>query len=66
LEKVGKVLLPRNDMLDADGRCDSVVTARVQAAWKKFRDTLTHMKWKRIFTKTKRQNMHQLCEELYD
>jgi len=53
-------------MLDADGRCDSVVTARVQAAWKKFRDTLTHMKWKRIFTKTKRQNMHQLCEELYD
>jgi hypothetical protein len=26
------------DMLDADGGCDSAVTARVRCAWKKFRD----------------------------
>jgi len=28
------------DMLDADGGCDSAVTARVITAWKKFREYL--------------------------
>jgi len=27
-------------MLDADGGCDSTVTARVRSAWKKFREYL--------------------------
>jgi len=27
-------------MLDADGGCDSAVTARVRPAWKKFRECL--------------------------
>ena len=28
------------DTLDADGGCDSAVTARVRSAWKKFREYL--------------------------
>ena len=37
LEKVDK-LCYLGDMLDADGGCDSAVTARVRSAWKKFHD----------------------------
>jgi len=39
LEKVDKFCY-LGDMLDADGRCDSAVTARVRSAWKKFREYL--------------------------
>ena len=39
LEKVDK-LCYLGDMLDADGGCDSAVTARVRCAWKKFREYL--------------------------
>jgi len=35
LEKVDKFCY-LGDMLDADGGCDSAVTARVISAWKKF------------------------------
>jgi len=35
LEKVDKFCY-LGDMLDADGGCDSAVTARVKSAWKKF------------------------------
>ena len=47
LEKVDKFCY-LGDMLDADGGCDSAVTARVRYAWKKFREYLTHTNWKRI------------------
>ena len=39
LEKVDK-FCHLGDMLDADGGCDSAVTARVRSAWKKFREYL--------------------------
>jgi len=39
LEKVDK-LCYLGDMLDADGGCDSAVTARVRSAWKKFCECL--------------------------
>jgi len=39
LEKVDKFCY-LGDMLDADGGCDSAVTTRVRAAWKKFREYL--------------------------
>ena len=39
LEKVDKFCYLR-DMLDADGGCDSAVTARVRSAWKKFHEYL--------------------------
>jgi len=39
LEKVDKFCY-LGDMLDADGGCDSAVTARVGSAWKKFREYL--------------------------
>jgi len=39
LEKVDKFCY-LGDMLDADGGCDSAVTARVRSAWKKFREYL--------------------------
>jgi len=39
-------------MLDADGGCDSAVTARVRSAWKKFCEYLfIHSNWKRILVK---------------
>ena len=38
LEKVDKFCY-LGDMLDADGVCDSAVTATVRSAWKKFRET---------------------------
>ena len=37
LEKVDKFCY-LGDMLDADGGCDSAVTARVRSAWKQFRE----------------------------
>jgi len=39
LEKVDKFCYLRG-MLDADGGCDSAVTARVRSAWKMFREYL--------------------------
>jgi len=55
------------DMLDADGRCDSAVTAIVRSAWKKFHEyLLTHSNWKRILVKTEGQDTHYLCKELSD
>jgi len=39
-EKVDKFCYLYRDMLDADGACDSAVTARVRSAWKKFREYL--------------------------
>ena len=65
LEKVDKFCY-LGDMLDADGGCDSVVTARVRSAWKKFREYFTHTNWKRILVKTERQGIRYLCEELSD
>ena len=37
IEKVDKFCY-LGDMLNADGGCDSAVTARVRCAWKKFRE----------------------------
>ena len=65
LEKVDKFCY-LGDMLDADGGCDSAVTARVRSAWKKFCEYLTHSNWKRILVKTERQGICYLCEELSD
>ena len=39
LEKVDKFCYLGN-MLDADGGCDSTLTARVRSAWKKFREPI--------------------------
>ena len=39
LEKVDKFCY-LGDMLDADGGCDSAVTARVRSAWKQIREYL--------------------------
>ena len=63
LEKVDKFCY-LGDMLDADGGCDSAVTARVRSAWKKFHEYLpiTHTNWKRILVKTERQGICYLCE----
>jgi len=48
-------------MSDADGGCDSAVTARVRSAWKKFREYLPI-----LTVKTERQGICYLCEELSD
>jgi len=50
-------------MFDADGGCDSAVTARVRSAWNKF---CANSNWKRILVKTERQGICYLCEELSD
>jgi len=52
-------------MLDADGGCDSAVTARVRSAWKNFRE-FSYFNWKRILVKTEKQSMCYLFEELSD
>ena len=39
IEKVNKFCY-QGDMLNADGGCDSAITARVRCAWKKFREYL--------------------------
>ena len=49
-------------MLDADGGCDSAVTAIVRSAWKSFVNT----NWKRTLVKTERQGIRYLCGELSD
>ena len=62
LEKVDKFCY-LGDMLDADGGCDSAVTARVksQICLEK-----VHSDWKRILVKIERQGIRYLCEELSD
>jgi len=45
LEKVDKFCY-LGDMLEADGGCDSAVTARVRYAWKKFHEYLPILKVK--------------------
>ena len=40
-------------MLDADGGCDSAVTARVRSAWKKFREYLPILTGKEFLLKLK-------------
>ena len=52
LEKVDKFCY-LGEMLDAEGGCDSAVTARVRSAWKKVSQILTHDKWKRFSLKLK-------------
>jgi len=55
------------DMLDADGGCDSAVTARVCLfCLEKVLQILTHSNWKMILVKTERQGICYLCEELSD
>ena len=63
MEKVDKFCY-LGEMLNADGGCDSAVTARVRSAWKKSRQYLpnTHSNWKRILVKTERQGIRYLCE----
>ena len=61
LEKVDK-LCYLGDMLDADGGCDSALTARVRSAWKKFRKYLPILTEKGFSLKLK----GYLCEELSD
>jgi len=46
--------------LDADGGCDSAVTARVRSAWKEFGEYCSN--WKRILVKTERQGICYLYE----
>ena len=48
------------DTLDADGGCDSAVTARVRSAWKKFRAN-----WKMVLVKIERQGIRYLYEEFW-
>jgi len=52
-------------MLDADGGCDSAVTAIVRSAWKKFCEYLPILSGKGLI-KTERQDIRYLCEELSD
>ena len=52
LEKVDKYCY-LGDMLDADGGCDSAVTARVRSAWKKFREYLPILTGKGFSLKVK-------------
>jgi len=52
LEKVDKFCY-LGDVLDADGGCDSAITARVRSAWKKFREYLTILTGKMILIKPK-------------
>ena len=52
LEKVDKCCY-LGDMLDADGGCDSAVTARVRSAWKKFREYLPILTGKGFSLKVK-------------
>ena len=53
-------------MLDADGGCDSAVTARVRSAWKKFCEYLPIPTGKRFSLKLKGKVYATLCEELSD
>ena len=52
LEKVDKFCY-LGDTLDADGGCDSAVTARVRSAWKKFREYLSFLTGKGLSLKLK-------------
>jgi len=52
LEKVDKFCY-LGDTLDADGGCDSAVTARVRSAWKKFREYLAILTGKGFSLKLK-------------
>ena len=52
MEKVDK-FCNLGDMLDADGGCDSAVTARVRSAWKKFREYLPILTGKGFLLKLK-------------
>jgi len=52
LEKVVKFCY-LGDMLDADGGCDSAVTARVRSVWKKFREYLPILNGKGFLLKLK-------------
>ena len=63
LEKVDKFCY-LGDLLDADGGCDSAVTARVRSAWKKFREYLPILTSKGFSLKLK--GTRYLCEELSD
>ena len=63
LEKVDKFCY-LTDVLDADGGCDSAVTARVRFAWKKFREYLPILTGKGFSLKLKCKVY--LCEELSD
>ena len=53
-------------MLDADGGCDSAVTARVRSAWKKFCEYLPILTGKRFSLKLTGKVYATLCEELSD
>jgi len=64
LEKVDRFCYI-GDMFDADGGCDSAVTARVRSAWKKFSEYLPILTGKGYSLKLKRQEgTRYLCEEL--
>ena len=52
LEKVDKFCY-LGDMLDADGVCDSALTATVRSAWKKFREYLPILTGKGLLLKLK-------------
>ena len=52
-------------MLDADGGCDSAVTAS-QICLEEVSWILTHFNWKTILVKTERQDIPLPCEELSD
>jgi len=52
LEKVDKFCY-LGDTLDADGGCDSAITARARSAWKKFRENLPILTGKRFSLKVK-------------
>ena len=52
-------------MLNADGGCDSAVTARVRSAWKMFCNYLPILTGG-VLNKTERQGIRYLCEELSD
>ena len=47
-------------MLDADGGCDSAVTARVRSAWKKFREYLLILTGKGFLLKLK-SKVYAIC-----
>jgi len=53
-------------MLEADGGCDSAVTARVISAWKKFREYQPILTGKGFSLKLKGKGICYLCEELSD
>jgi len=65
LEKIDKFCY-LGDVLDADGRCDVAVMARVGSAWKKFHEYSPILTGKRVLVKIERQGIRYLCEELSD